>query len=36
MTAAKSTLPERDQLTAEQLEAFERALDQAIEGEVRF
>ncbi len=36
MTAAKSTLPQRDQLTAEQQHAFQQALVQAIEGEVRF
>ena len=36
MSAAKSTLPPRDQLTAEQQRAFQKALTQAIEGEVRF
>lgn len=36
MTAAKSTLPERDQLTAEQQDTFQQALVQAVEGEVRF
>jgi FAD/FMN-containing dehydrogenase/ferredoxin len=36
MTAAKSTLPLRDQLTAEQQRAFQQALTQSIEGEVRF
>ncbi|ETX00629.1 MAG: hypothetical protein ETSY2_38700, partial [Candidatus Entotheonella gemina] len=36
MTAAKSALPQRDQLTTEQQRAFQNALTQAIEGEVRF
>ncbi len=36
MTAANSTLPQRDQLTAEQEHAFQQALSQSIEGEVRF
>ncbi len=36
MTAAKSTLPERDQLTTDEQERFQRALVEAIEGEVRF
>ena len=36
MTAAPSTLPERDQLTAAQQLEFQQALEQAIEGEVRF
>ncbi len=36
MTAAHSALPQRDQLTAEQQHAFQHALAQAIEGEVRF
>ncbi len=36
MTAAKSALPQRDQLTAEQQHTFQHALAQAIEGEVRF
>ena len=36
MTAATSALPPRDQLTAEQHRAFEQALTQAVEGEVRF
>ncbi len=36
MTAAKSALPQRDRLTAEQQHVFQHALAQAIEGEVRF
>lgn len=36
MTAANSTLPQRDQLTAKQQRAFQQALTQVIEGEVRF
>ena len=36
MTAANSTLPQRDQLTTKQERTFRQALAQAIEGEVRF
>ena len=36
MTAAAPALPTRDQLTAAQRLAFHQALEQAIEGEVRF
>ncbi|PON11480.1 oxidoreductase, partial [Candidatus Entotheonella serta] len=36
MTAAKSALPQRDRLMAEQQHVFQHALAQAIEGEVRF
>lgn len=36
MTAPPSTLPQRNQLSAEQQHDFQHALEQAIEGEVRF